>query len=174
MIRRLILAGAIVFTATVSFAQDKAAPAHAAIGVKKCMMCHKGEAKGNVHEKWLATKHANAFKLLVDKKDGSDKKAECLACHTTAYGNGGYAIGAANAAEYEGVQCESCHGAGADYKLTHSKDLAAAAGQGFVAKPDEKTCKSCHNEKSPTFNKDKPFNFKEYYAKINHTYRTKK
>ncbi len=31
--------------------------------------------------------------------------------------------------------------------------------------PDEKVCKQCHNEESPTF---KEFNFKEYVAKIAH------
>lgn len=174
MLQRILLSAAFILVAGSVNAQDKpAAPAHAYIGVKKCMMCHKGEAKGNVHEKWLATKHANAFKTLVDKKDGSDKKAECLACHTTGYNNGGYVTGAANAAEFEGVQCESCHGAGADFKLTHNKDLAAAAKAGFVAKPNVETCKTCHNEKSPTFKKDKPFNFDEAHKVIDHRYRNK-
>jgi len=172
MISRLLLAGAFALVASISNAQDKApTPAHAFIGVKKCAMCHKGDAKGTVHEKWLATKHANAFKTLVDKKDGSEKKAECLACHTTGYGKGGYAIDAVTAVEYEGVQCEACHGGGADYKMVHNKDLAAAAKAGFVAVPNVETCKTCHNEKSPTFKKDKPFVFEEMHKKIDHRYR---
>lgn len=174
MIHRILLVGAFALVASISKAQDKAAaPAHAYIGVKKCMMCHKGEAKGMVHEKWLASKHANAMKTLVDKKDGSDKKAECLACHTTGFNKGGYVEGAATAVEFEGVQCEACHGPGADYKMTHSKDKDAAAKVGFVAVPGLETCKGCHNEKSPTFKKDKPFNFEEMHKKIDHKYRTK-
>ena len=174
MIHRLILVGAFALVAGISNAQDKAAtPGHAYIGVKKCMMCHKGEAKGMVHEKWLATKHANAFKTLVDKKDGSEKKAECLACHTTGFDKAGYVVGAATAVEFEGIQCEACHGPGADYKLTHSKDLAAAAKAGFVAIPTQETCKTCHNDKSPTFKKDHPFNFEEMHKKIDHRYRAK-
>ncbi len=174
MIRRLLLVGAFALVASVANAQEKAvAASHASIGVKKCMMCHKGEAKGMVHEKWLATKHAGAFKTLVDKKDGSEKKAECLACHTTNFNKGGYVVEAATAVEFEGVQCESCHGGGADYKLSHSKDKEAAAKAGFIAAPGLETCKGCHNEKSPTFKKDKPFVFEEMHKKIDHKYRTK-
>jgi len=175
MIRQLILASAILVLSGTATAQDKAAaPAqHAFIGVKKCMMCHKGDAKGNVHEKWLASKHSKATQVLVDKKDGSEKNAACLACHATGFGKGGYAVGAANAVEFEGIQCESCHGAGADYKLTHSKDAAGAAALGFVAKPNEATCKTCHNEKSPTFDKTKPFNFEAMHKLIDHKYRNK-
>jgi len=174
MIRHIVLAAAVLLTAGSGYGQDKAATpaaAHAFIGVKKCMMCHKGEAKGNVYEKWTASKHSKAFQVLVDKKDGSDKKPECLACHTTGFNKAGYVVGAANAAEYEGVQCEACHGAGGDFKLTHSKDPAGAAALGFVAKPTEATCKACHNEKSTNFDKAKPFNFGEMHKKIEHVYR---
>ncbi len=174
MIHRMLLVGAFALVASVSHAQEKAAaPAPAYIGVKKCMMCHKGEAKGMVHEKWLASKHASAIKVLADKKDGSEKKAECLACHTTGFNKGGYVPGAETAPEFENVQCEACHGPGADYKLTHGKDLAAAAKAGFIAVPSVETCKGCHNEKSPSFKKDKPFNFEEMHKKIDHRYRDK-
>jgi len=174
MIRQVLLAGAILFAAGNVSAQDKAAaPAHAFIGVKKCMMCHKGEVKGNVHEKWLASKHAKAYQTLVDKKDGSEKKAECLVCHTTGFNAGGYVPGAPTAAEFEGVQCESCHGAGADFKLTHGKDPAGAAKLGLVSKPNEATCKTCHNETSPTFKKDHPFKFEEAAKAIDHKFRKK-
>lgn len=174
MTRRLLLVGALALTVGIANAQDKpAAPAQGYIGVKKCMMCHKGDAKGNVHEKWLASKHASAMKTLVDKKDGSDKKADCLVCHTTGFNKGGYSVGAANAVEFENVQCESCHGPGEGYKTIHSKDKDAAAKLGFIAKPSVEGCKTCHNEKSPTFNKDKPFSFEEEHKKIDHRYRNK-
>ncbi len=179
MIRHLILTAAFSLVTTVAFAQDKPAAkadevkTHAFIGVKKCMMCHKGETKGNVYEKWADSKHAKAFQTLVDKKDGSEKNAECLACHTTGYGKGGYVAGAENAAEFQGVQCEMCHGAGGDFKLTHSKDPTGAAALGFVAKPDEKTCKQCHNEKNPNFAKVKPFKYEDMHKIIDHRYRAK-
>jgi hypothetical protein len=31
---------------------------HKYVGVKKCAMCHKSEAKGNLYGKWLSTAHA--------------------------------------------------------------------------------------------------------------------
>ncbi len=31
-------------------------------------------------------------------------------------------------------------------------------------KVEEATCKNCHNDKGPTFDKDKPFNFEERKA----------
>lgn len=181
MFRQVILTTAFAIAAGSASAQEKAAPAkpveapatHGFIGVKKCSMCHKGEAKGTVYEKWMESNHAKAYQTLVAKKDGSEKKAECLTCHTTGYGKGGYALDAANAAEFEGVQCEACHGGGADFKLTHNKDAAAAAAQGFVAKPDVKTCQQCHNEKSPSFDKAKPFDFEAMHKLIDHRFRDK-
>ena len=39
-----------------------------------------------------------------------------------------------------------------------------------LIEPTEALCKECHNKKSPDF---KGFNYKEYLAKANHTYRKK-
>ncbi|MFN3820890.1 MAG: multiheme c-type cytochrome [bacterium] len=151
--------------------KEEAKPAPTYVGTSKCMLCHKGEAKGNVYEKWLESKHSNAFKVLVDKKDGSEKKPECLACHTTGFNKGGYVLGAENASLYEGVGCESCHGPGSDYRVIHAKDVEAAVKVGFVPKPNEQTCIQCHNKNSPTF---KGFNFAEMVKKIDHKYRKAK
>ncbi len=138
------------------------------IGAKKCKMCHKGEKKGTVFEKWEAGPHAKAFESL--KKSGDDKKAECLECHTTAFNAGGYKVGDADAANFEGVQCESCHGPGSAYKaIGIMKDRQKAIENGMII-PNEETCKKCHNKKSPTF---KGFDFKEAWGKINHTYSKK-
>ena len=68
------------------------------------------------------------------------------------------------------MQCENCHGAGADYKnMAVMKDKAKAAAAGLNEFKDmaavEKMCKTCHNAKSPT---SKEFKFKEMYAKIQH------
>ncbi|MCB0834094.1 MAG: cytochrome C554, partial [Bacteroidetes bacterium] len=69
----------------------------------------------------------------------------------------------------DGVGCESCHGAGGDY---WTKEVMQAVTDGTtdgasvgLIKPDEKVCKTCHNEESPTA---KEFNFAEMYPKIAH------
>ena len=95
------------------------------IGAQKCKMCHKVEFAS-----WEGMAHAKAFDKL---KPEEQSKAECLACHAT---------GAS--AEMPGVQCESCHGAGSDYKsMKVMKDHEASIAAGLVL-PDQKLCESCH------------------------------
>ena len=95
------------------------------IGVDKCKMCHKTE-----YTSWQASSHAKAFELLPAEEQGN---AECLKCHALG-GN----------AEMPGVQCESCHGPGSEYKsMKVMKDHEASLAAGLVV-PDEATCKSCH------------------------------
>ncbi len=152
-----LLAG--LFLVSIStFAQNKY------VGVKMCGMCHKGEKKGSQLEIWQKSEHAKAFEVLKSaaaekiKKDAS-KAADCLECH---------AITADAKLTPDGVQCELCHGAGSAYKSV-MKDKAKAIAAGLVDFKDnaaiEKTCKKCHNEKSPTF---KGFKFEQMWAKIKH------
>ena len=130
------------------------------IGASKCKMCHNKPPKGEQYNKWAEGPHANAMKSL---KGDEAKDPKCLKCHSTAAAidpdlNAGIKV-------EEGVSCESCHGPGSDYKsMTIMKDRAKAMENGLVV-PDEKVCKTCHNEQSPTF---KGFDFKEYSAKIAH------
>ncbi len=157
-----------MFTADV-FAQD-----HAFIGVKKCKMCHKGVKKGEIFEKWESTLHAQAFATLATeeaKAIGAEKGIEnpqtadeCLSCHITGYGVDA-ALTEALIPE-NGVTCESCHGAGADFKkISVMKDRDAAIAAGLTADP-KAVCVNCHNEESPTF---KPFVFEERWTKIAHS-----
>ena len=46
---------------------EEEAPAHKYIGVKKCGMCHKSEAKGNQLGQWKESKHAKAFETLASE-----------------------------------------------------------------------------------------------------------
>ncbi len=139
------------------------------IGSKKCKMCHKGEKKGNVFEKWEQGPHVKAFESL--KAKGEDKNPQCLECHTTGYNAGGFKVGDPNCADFEGVGCESCHGPGSAYKsMSIMKDKQKAMENGLI-EPTEEVCKKCHNEKSPTF---KGFNFQEWVKKIDHTYEKNK
>jgi hypothetical protein len=57
----------------------------------------------------------------------------------------------------DGVQCESCHGPGNDYrkkKVMSDEKKAIAAGMWQPGK-DEKLCTSCHNDKSPSWDPKK-------------------
>ncbi len=148
---------------------------HKYIGVKKCAMCHKSEAKGNQYGKWLSTEHSKAYEVLCTaqaqetaKKVGISGNPQespvCLKCHTTGYGVDSSLLGEGFAKE-NGVQCETCHGAGGDYaSISVMKDKAKAIQAGLVM-PTEEVCVKCHNTQSPNF---KEFNFKEYYPKIAH------
>lgn len=145
---------------------------HQYAGAKACKMCHQLDKQGKQFDLWQKSKHAGAYKTLSTPQAAELAKAkklkktaaespECLACH---------AITADAKCTPDGVQCESCHGAGADYKsMTVMKDKKKAVAAGLTDYPTkaavEKACKSCHNSKSPTF---KGFNFDDMWAKIKH------
>ncbi|PIQ91202.1 MAG: cytochrome C554 [Candidatus Omnitrophica bacterium CG11_big_fil_rev_8_21_14_0_20_41_12] len=151
------------------------AAGHEYIGVKKCALCHKSESKGNQYGQWLSTKHAKAYETLATpqaqetaEKAGvsgdPQEAAACLKCHQTGFGADSSLLGSGFIKE-DGVQCESCHGAGGDYaplNVMKDKDKSIAAG---LIMPTEDVCVKCHNAESPNF---KGFNFKEYYPKISH------
>jgi hypothetical protein len=144
------------------------------VGTTTCKMCHKGEAKGSQFEKWQASAHADAYNVLgTDKAKEAAAKAgvenpqeseKCMVCHSTAFGVDASLLGKKFSIA-EGVQCEGCHGPGSAYKSKKvMQDREAAIKSGMIV-PDEKTCTTCHNEKSPTF---KGFDFATYWEKIAH------
>jgi len=168
----------IVFTASILMAADNK---HQYVGAQVCSMCHKTEKIGQQFQKWQSSKHSKAMKALetpdADKiasargvKGKAAEAKECLECHQTAYDAPASLIGPKFSKE-DGVQCETCHGAGNDYKtLATMKDRqkAIAAGLTILSVSDgsaEKFCESCHNKKSPTF---KSFDFKKMWAEIAH------
>jgi hypothetical protein len=173
----MVIGLAAFLMSTVAMAQEKAAPAAAAhkyIGAGKCKMCHNSPAKGEQFKKWSESSHAKAFATLatpealeIGKKLGVEKPQEsekCLVCHVTAY-SAPAASKEATLTNADGVGCESCHGAGSDYKdMKVMKDHAAAVAAGLKV-PDEKLCVTCHNEKSPTYKK---FVFAEFAKQIAH------
>lgn len=148
---------------------------HKYVGVKKCAMCHKSEAKGNQHGKWLSTKHAKAYETLASpaaietaKKAGvsgnPQEAPQCLKCHTTGYGADSSLIGE-GFAKADGVQCEACHGAGGDYMaMSVMKDKAKSIEAGLVI-PTKEVCVTCHNAESPNY---PGFDFDKLYPEIAH------
>ena len=91
--------------------------------------------------------------------DDPQKSEKCLNCHVTGHG----------VAVEEGVGCESCHGPGSEYKtIKVMKKIFAGEVKGAdygLINPGEAQCKTCHNEKSPTY---KTFDFKKKFAEIAH------
>lgn len=194
-----ILITVLAFT-VVAWAQDAAKFEY--IGTNKCKGCHNSAKKGAQYKSWEESAHAGAFETLKSEKSAEIAKKmglktaaydapECLVCHSTGFGKGGYEVKDAkfwNPAEddkdgakavkvmenLQHVGCESCHGAGSEYKSKNAMEgvfdgSRKAAELGLLA-PDEALCKTCHNEKSPTFNKEKPFIFAEKIKQITHLY----
>ena len=168
----------VVLFAAVTMAADNK---HQYVGVEVCAMCHKMEKNGEQFQKWQASKHSQAMKVLetadadkIAEAHGVKGKAadakECLECHQTAYDAPASMLGPRFSKD-DGVQCESCHGPGKDYmKMDIMKDRqkAIANGMVLVSASDgtaEKLCENCHNKKSPTF---KSFDFKKMWAEIAH------
>lgn len=164
-----------VFFITLLFAAES----NKYVGTKSCIPCHSPAKIGKQGEVWKNSKHAEAYNTLLSPKALEIAKAkgiakpseakECLECHT---------LGKTVSADLldskfdikNGVQCETCHGAGSAYKTNPiMKDHAKSVEAGMTEYKDdaaiEKMCKSCHNDKSPTF---KPFDFKERWEKIKH------
>ena len=147
-------------------------------GQKTCKSCHSGEDKSKVHEKWAGGPHAGAFATLATAEakkiakemgiDDAQKSPKCLKCHVTAFDVDKKLT--KKIKHEDGVQCETCHGAGDNHKKARMKaamkkdDSPPPAGEISVGR-DAALCKKCHNEESPTY---KPFCFKASMKKIEH------
>lgn len=150
------------------------------IGVEPCAMCHKTEKQGNQLGIWKESKHARAFETLksehaakIIKEKGFSKPAtetpECLKCHASGYNVDASLIGKKFKIE-DGVQCETCHGPGSEYKdMKVMKDRALAVQKGLMIWENKEAiqsyCITCHNVESPTYI---GFNFEESWEKIKH------
>jgi hypothetical protein len=160
---------------------------HEYIGVEKCGTCHGKELYGNQVKIWRADPHAKAFQSLASDKareyakakniQGSPQQAkECLECHVTAYGVDAALI-KYDLDPADGVQCESCHGAGADFRKREiMSDREKAKAKGLVLQTAA-VCTECHNDRSPAWDpkrftlangKKVGFDFDQAVAKIAH------
>ena len=117
-------------------------------GYAVCVNCHDVE-----YDQWNTTAHAEAFASL--KGRSQDYNPECIPCHTTGFGYTGGFVMPDLTSEMAGVQCEMCHGAGAEHSENPTLPLGTIS---------EETCtESCHTiEQSPEFNYD------AYKEKITH------
>jgi excinuclease UvrABC ATPase subunit len=175
----VILFGLMIFTGSKGLTDDPSSPYFKYVGIKSCAtVCHKGDTKGRQLEIWQDSKHSQAFTNLqtpeadqIAKDKGfSTPAAEtplCIKCHVL-----GKDIDPEELDETfdktQGVQCETCHGPGSEYKkLSLMKDKQQALANGLIMHDNgAEFCKTCHNSDSPTF---KSFDYDESWAKIKHT-----
>ena len=146
------------------------------VGAKACAKCHK-----QAYETWKGSKHANAWKTLVDREkvDGwpVTKNPDCVSCHVVGYGEKSGFVNMTKTPELVDVSCENCHGAGSAHvealtpiqaQLDKGEKLErttidAAIDAGKLIRPQASHCTKCHNfEQSPGFN------YLEKWALIQH------
>ena len=148
------------------------------VGVETCAMCHKTEKQGSQLSIWQNSAHSKAFETLKTEKANqiaaekgfktpAVETPECLKCHVTGYNLDASMLGKKFKVE-DGVQCETCHGAGSAYKdmkVMKDKDLAVKNGLVMHEKL-ENFCIGCHNVESPTY---VDMNINEAWQKIKHS-----
>ncbi|MBW1884939.1 MAG: cytochrome C554 [Deltaproteobacteria bacterium] len=131
---------------------------------RDCSRCHKKKLIGNQTKVWKGTKHSTAFATLKSERaleiakelgmaDLPHESDDCLGCHATAYGIPPEKVEKVPMRLKDGVQCESCHGPGSEYKgneIMSSHEKSVAAGM-WEPDKDEKICTACHNKDGPTF-----------------------
>lgn len=158
------------------------------VGVKSCKICHKSPEKGDQFGVWSKTAHAEAYTKLAspEAKAAGEKvgvadpqtSAKCLKCHSTAYNFSEVAPAADSKVTLEeGVSCESCHGAGKNYKAKEVMTDKAAAKAAGLMDPGDQNCVKCHNEESPSWKADRyttkdgkqvGFDLEQAFEKIKH------
>ncbi|MBN2581501.1 MAG: hypothetical protein JXL80_00425 [Planctomycetes bacterium] len=104
-----------------------------------CEPCHK-----KIYEQHMTTKHAQAWKTLVDAKRTEDR--ECWSCHTMGYRRPGGFKSIKETPELANVSCQACH------PVTHDHN-----DRGIKSDPDfplnQRACERCHTVvTSPDFN----------------------
>jgi hypothetical protein len=151
---------------------------HTYVGADVCGMCHKTEKQGSQLSIWQNSAHSKAFETLKSDKANQIAKEkglttlavespECLKCHTTGFNLDASMLGKKFKVE-DGVQCETCHGPGSEYKdmkVMKDKDLAVKNGL-ILHEKLENFCIGCHNSESPTFVE---MNVEEAWQKIKHS-----
>lgn len=168
-----------IFSGSSGKVDKEAAPYFKYVGVNSCAAtCHKSETKGSQLEIWEDSKHSKAFLTLqtpeADKiakdKGFTTPAAEtplCIKCHVL-----GKDIDPEELSDTfdktQGVQCETCHGPGSEYKrISIMKDKEQSIANGLVIHVNQaEYCVTCHNSDSPTF---KSFNYQESWDKIKHS-----
>ncbi len=106
------------------------------VGTPLCQSCHPIQAA-----QWAGTQHAQAFATL--EQTNHDYSPSCFPCHSVGFGFIGGFLLPSLTPTMANVQCESCHGAGAEH--------VALPALGW-SPPAVTQCTKCHTpENSPQF-----------------------
>lgn len=134
------------------------------VGVNTCVgACHNKEDQGDQFKIWNESAHSKAYlNLQTERADSiarsrgfitsASETPQCVKCHVL-----GKEIDESELQgsfdKAQGVQCESCHGPGSEYKkLSVMKNKEEAVAGGLILHTEKgKFCVQCHNEESPTY-----------------------
>jgi YVTN family beta-propeller protein len=143
------------------------------VGSLVCGECHSENSSYHEYGQWRFSQHAQAYAVLgteearqIAGKIGitePQKSDQCLNCHTT--GAGESADRFSDSFDFaQGVQCESCHGAGSEYISEAVMRDSLAASKAGLQQINEKVCRECHIEDIHGYG----FNFEKYFSEIDH------
>ncbi|MCP4499350.1 MAG: hypothetical protein GY822_05210 [Deltaproteobacteria bacterium] len=122
---------------------------HHFVGAQTCRSCHSAE-----YSAWEKGPHANALSRL-SKKEQDDPR--CRSCHTMVPDDVDE--------RYQGIQCESCHGAGRYYAKDNIMRDSELRSKLLFENPSVKTCARCHTDSSPSLT---PFDFRSAKGRMKH------
>ncbi len=123
------------------------------VGQQACVNCHP-----QAHRVNFAAAHTHAYETLAHKNSEFDP--ECLRCHTVGYGARDGFLNLQRTPNLAGVQCENCHGRGADHIRAMQARLHAASTFRPVT---PNTCVRCHDREN-----SENFSFAAFWPKIAH------
>lgn len=114
-----------------------------------CAKCHQTE-----YDIWKKSRHFNAFAALETKKRTYD--AACIGCHSLGFQKPGGFVNIKATQHLANVQCESCHGPGAEH-------VAKPTVASYKTPTKNQSCLICHDrENSPDFD------FAKYWPVVAH------
>ena len=133
----VVMAAFVAFTMgllVIGASKVSAADGNSYVGVDKCKGCHSKE-----YSDFQKRKFTKAWNVLVMR--GKDKDGECLKCHATGYGEGGF-VSDDVTPNLKYKQCEACHGPGGKHANNPGDADAMLGMKNYVREKD--VCIKCH------------------------------
>ena len=116
------------------------------VGTESCAGCHNHEYSNFME--FSEKPHTWEHIMKMKPKLAEAEFDECLECHTTGYGRGGF-VSYEETPELADVGCETCHGPGREHVESGGDPML------IKARVSQDDCQSCHNEERVN-----DFNFK--------------